>query len=350
MDDKNIKDLINISKGLDDAVLKGIERGRKHKKVEKRNKNRFMKRGLIAAALAGVITTGIGIINPEFVSAIPGLNKIIGDASKGRFSEDSQSYADKAKVVGTSVIDKGISATFEELVYDENNIIGSFVFQGEALKKIKEGISSADAYLIVDGKDIIAQSSVEMKNPTTAVVIFKADIGEKNLPDNANIKFNITALYNGYSNGINGKWEFTTNADKTKGKRVFVDKKIETKDGTLTVKEISMTDVSTTIVIDGQEKVLDNYGLQGIKFIVTDDKGKVYDVTDLDNSEETKTGKVERVISVNGNLTNAKYINISEKVGGKVISKEINGIYPALLQSVTPVEKSSFDVKIDLNN
>ncbi|MGL4453373.1 MAG: DUF4179 domain-containing protein [Sarcina sp.] len=333
MDDKNIKDLIDISKDLDDAVLKGIERGKKYKKAEKsKSSNKFMKKVLIAAGLTGIITTGIGIVNPEFVSAIPGLREIIRDINKDRFSEDTKKYADRTKVIGSSVVDKEVSVTFEELVYDENNIIGSFTLQGEKLKQLKEGVSNVEAYVLINGENIITESCVEMENSTTAVVILKADIGRKKLSDNANIKFDITGIYNGYSNGIEGRWEFATNADKTKGNRVLVDKNIETKFGNLVIKELSMTDVSTTIVIDGKSKVPDDENLQSMKFVIKDDKGKVYDVKDLENGQFTKTGELERVISVNGDLTKSKYIKISEKVGGKIVDKEIEGIYHSYLQ------------------
>ena len=71
--DNNIKDMIKIPKELDNAVLKGFEKGKKEKKKAKQKV--IFKRCAIAAGIIVVGTTMAGVINPELVSAI----HIVGD-------------------------------------------------------------------------------------------------------------------------------------------------------------------------------------------------------------------------------------------------------------------------------
>ena len=336
MEDKNLKDLIDIPKGLDDAVLMGISKGRKQKK-EKNNK--FMKKALIAAGLACVITTGIGVINPQFVSAVPGLNKVMESFHEELFGGSLQKYSDISTIVGSTVIDKGISITFEEFVFDENNIMATFMVTGEEVTNLKDGITGLDGIFFADGKEIRGNSKVQRINPTTAMVILEKNIAEKNIADNSKIKLKIRGVESN-SESLKGKWDFAIDGEKTKGQRIKSDVQVKINNNdTLNIKEVVMTDISTTVIMGGHtdnpsKSEFDNNGsdIQSINFIVKDDKGNVYAIEDMHNGLNTKTGVLERSFSIKGDLTNAKYIEISEKVGGKTIDKEIEGIYPALLQ------------------
>ncbi|MGL5066763.1 MAG: DUF4179 domain-containing protein [Sarcina sp.] len=335
MDDKNLKDLIDIPKGLDDAVLKGISRGRKQKKA---NNNKFIKKGLIAAGLACVITTGIGIVNPQFVSAVPGLNKVMESFHKEIFGGSLQKYSDISTIVGSTVIDNGVSITFEEFVFDENNLMATLMVTGEKLLDFKTGFSNIDGIFFADGKQIRGNSRVQMINPTTAMVVLEENIAKENIADDAKIKLKIRSIDSG-SEVLKGKWDFAIDGEKVKGQRIKSDVKVETSEGSLNIEEVVMTDISTTIIMRGQtdnptKSEYDNDGsrIQSIEFVAKDDKGNTYAIDDLDNGLNTRTGELDRVLTIRGNLTDAKYIEISEKVGGKIIDKEIEGVYPALLQ------------------
>lgn len=332
MDDKNIKDLIDISKGLDDAVLKGIERGRKDKKAEKKNKNRFMKRALIAAGLAGVITTGVGIINPEIVSAIPGVNKVFENFNKEIFGGSTEKYADIATVVGTTVIDKDISVTFEEFIFDENNIMATLTLRGEKIKSFKEGISYVTGVFNVDGKEIQGESRIQMLDDNSAAVVIKNNIANENLNDNANIEFEITEIIGDGPKEIEGDWNFKVKGEKKKGRRVKTDVEVKIPKGFLKAKEVVMTNISTTIILEGHTNDPNDSSIQSIDFLVKDDKGNYYSVADCENGLFPEKGEHNRVITIKGDLTNSSYIEIEEKVGGDRVDVKSDESMHALLQ------------------
>ncbi|MGL4761655.1 MAG: DUF4179 domain-containing protein [Sarcina sp.] len=336
MDDKNLKDLIDIPKGLDDAVLKGISRGRKQKKA---SNNKFIKKGLIAAGLACVITTGIGVVNPKFVSAVPGLNKVMESFHKEIFGGSLEKYSDISTIVGSTVIDNGVSITFEEFVFDENNLMATLMVTGEKIENFKTGITYVNGSFIADGSEMGVESKVQMINPTTAMVILEQNIAKENIADNSKIKLEVRNITGDGAEPLEGKWDFAIEGEKTKGTRIKSDVQVETSEGSLNIKEVVMTDISTTIIMRGQtdnptKSEYDNDGsrIQSIEFVAKDDKGNVYTIDDLDNGLNTRTGELDRVLTIRGDLTDAKYIEISEKVGGKIIDKEIEGVYPALLQ------------------
>ncbi|WP_338631035.1 hypothetical protein [Clostridium baratii] len=75
MDDKNIKECINISNKLDESILEGFKRGKDFKKESKR-KNKVFKSAIKVAGMAFVITAGVITVKPELVEAIPGVSNV----------------------------------------------------------------------------------------------------------------------------------------------------------------------------------------------------------------------------------------------------------------------------------
>jgi hypothetical protein len=69
----NLKDEIKIPKDIDLAIKKGIERGRKERKMKSPQK-RYKKFAALAAVIAIVIT--VGIFNTDIVKALPGVKSI----------------------------------------------------------------------------------------------------------------------------------------------------------------------------------------------------------------------------------------------------------------------------------
>ena len=85
MREEDLKGLIKVSKNLDDAVFKGIERGKKEKKLNK--KRNFLKKGTMVAGLTLTITGGIAVFNPELVRAIPVVGEVFKSFNSTLFGE-----------------------------------------------------------------------------------------------------------------------------------------------------------------------------------------------------------------------------------------------------------------------
>ena len=253
MKDNKLNDLIKTPDGLDNSVLKGIERGRKYKKAKK---NKGMKKFLVAAGLTVAITGGIGVINPEFASALSDIKNVIGDFNREIFGRDKEKFEELATVVGTTQVDKGVSITLNEVIFDDNNFMMTLMITGEMFKNYDGNNQidfvqfESDAF-INDGYINISKSKVEIVNDTTARVIVNGDILGMEIPDSANVKFDITSVGRG-DKMESGKWNFDFNVNKKASKKINPDIVVDTEDGKLWIDEVTVTDLSTTIQLKGK--------------------------------------------------------------------------------------------------
>ena len=332
MKDNKLNDLIKTPDGLDNSVLKGIERGRKYKKAKK---NKGMKKFLVAAGLTVAITGGIGVINPEFASALSDIKNVIGDFNREIFGRDKEKFEELATVVGTTQVDKGVSITLNEVMFDDNNFMMTLMITGEMFKNYDGNNQidfvqfESDAF-INDGHINISKSKVEIVNDTTARVIVNGDILGMEIPDSANVKFDITSVGRG-DKMESGKWNFDFNVNKKASKKINPDIVVDTEDGKLWIDEVTVTDLSTTIQLKGKTDPK-NHKLMSTKFRVKDDTGKIIDSETIQATMYKETGDAEMKMVINEDLTDVKNIEVTNIVGGKEISKEIDGFPYTLIQ------------------
>ena len=104
--DNNIKDMIKIPKELDNAILKGFEKGKKKKKKDKRKV--IFKRSTIAAGIIVAGTTMAGMISQELVSAIPIVGDVFEYFNEGVYKQASGKYEELGKDVNITVEDNVI--------------------------------------------------------------------------------------------------------------------------------------------------------------------------------------------------------------------------------------------------
>lgn len=72
---ENLKNEIKIPEGIDLAIKKGIERGRREKE-KKHSSQKIHKKIAVVAAAAVFLTTAAGVMSPDVVKAIPGMESI----------------------------------------------------------------------------------------------------------------------------------------------------------------------------------------------------------------------------------------------------------------------------------
>ncbi|MGL5634430.1 MAG: DUF4179 domain-containing protein [Sarcina sp.] len=329
MDDKNLRDLIDIPTDLDAAVLDGIKKGRDEKREKK---NSMVKKGFIAASFSLVLAGGIAIINPEIVSAIPGVNKIFEEFNSALFGESTEKFAPFTKNVGARVEDNGIDVTLDELVFDDNNLILALEIKGEALKGF-EGTNYSDfvqmsEHLFIDGAEVVAQSSPTKSSEDTAQVILQANIAKMKVKNNANIELKIRSIGRG-NKSTEGEWNLKVSADKVAGKKISINEEFNSELGKFRVNNVSMTELSTNIMLDGQYTNAESF--YDTQFMIKDENGRIIPFKMLSNScDENKS--FERHIEIKENLEGTDKVIISVVNGAKTIDKEKSGVVHNLIQ------------------
>ncbi len=178
--DNNIKDMIKIPKELDDAVLKGFERGKRDKKKEKQKL--IFKRSAIAAGVIVAGTTMAGIINPNIVSAIPIVGDIFEYFNDGVYKQASNKYEELGNDVNIIVEDKGVNVTINKVVVDDNILLASLLVESDKFVGYDEWRSPQD-FLNIDLNVLINGEmpsswgpKVTIVNESTAAVILEVNV------------------------------------------------------------------------------------------------------------------------------------------------------------------------------
>ena len=120
--DNNIKDMIKIPKELDNAILKGFEKGKREKKRAKQKV--IFKRSAIAAGIIVAGTTMAGMINPELVSAIPIVGDVFEYFNDGVYKQASDKYEELGKDVNVTIEDNGVRKD-KYLLYKHTHTLNS---------------------------------------------------------------------------------------------------------------------------------------------------------------------------------------------------------------------------------
>ena len=125
----NIKDIIKIPKELDNAVLKGFEKGKREKKRAKQKV--IFKRSAIAAGIIVAGTTMAGMINPELVSAIPIVGDVFEYFNDGVYKQASDKYEELGKDVNVTIEDNGVKVTLNKVIIDDNILVASLLVESD---------------------------------------------------------------------------------------------------------------------------------------------------------------------------------------------------------------------------
>lgn len=349
MREEDLKDLIKVSKKLDDAVFKGIERGKKEKKLNK--KRSFLKRGTMVAGLTLTITGVTAVFNPELVSAIPVVGEVFKSFNSTLFGEPTDKFQGIGVGVGQVVENNGMKVLLDEVILDENVVMMTLVVEGDFLKgftgKNERDFFSLDSYLMVDNKELSYDINVRKLEENKGAVILTANIAELDIKEEANIKLKTRHISRGNKN-IEGKWDFNLDVkNQDVGKRIKLNNKIEYKNNTLEAKEIVMTNLTNTLMfkgkvegIDGKEDK-DNALFFYSDYMIRDNNNKYFRIENLGKGID-EDNNFDMTIKINGDLSNSKYIELVPKTIPDFIS-EGNGGYEGPVLKVTGSKDSEYE-------
>lgn len=290
MDDlNNIKEMINIPEGIDLAVKKGFERGKKEKKRRK-HKKIYKRVGAIAATLALVVIVGIN--NPEIVQAIPGVGSIFKLIDYDRMGRNLSAYEKFATSINKSVENNGIKVTIDEIAIDDNSMVITSTIEGEGIKEGKGTMERIELNGIEignhDGKD-------KLISDKKLVSVITANVSDITL--GSNIEVNIKMLWIG---DVKGPWEFKFNVAKANNignsRSINLNKSIKMPNSTLTLDKLTISPLGNTINYSGKYDSTNEDKRNGVcSFIVMDENGKILDAgeTGGGSSNEKYEGKIE---------------------------------------------------------
>lgn len=342
MSDLNIKDAVKIPEGLNNAVLKGIERGRQEKQYN-RDKKRIhgLRRTAIAAGLALGVTMTAGVVNPELVSAIPGLGQVFESFNTTLFGEPTDKYEESAQVIGEVKNHRGVSVMLDEVILDENTLMMTLTVESDFLRGY-EGLNEGDffylnSYIFIDGEEPRSMSErVRILDDNKGAVVLSANIAEMNIKDKADIKLKVRGISRGHKDK-NVKIDFALKADKMPGgNRIVLKDVLQVGNNTIESAELVTSKLTNTLMLKGKAEIeqgstdYQEAVFFDTEYVVKDNNGKYF------RTEKTghlsADGEMFVKLEIKGDLSNSESIQVMPKVNDDTISEMVDGIYLDILQ------------------
>ncbi|MDF2881377.1 MAG: hypothetical protein K0R54_1934 [Clostridiaceae bacterium] len=331
----NLKSEIKVPEGIDLAIKRGIERGKKEKKLKKCQKT--YKKAAAAAAILFVIASA-GIIRPDMVKAIPGVQSIFNLIGYGNTGESFERFEQFSTSVNKSVEKNGVKITINEITIDDNTLAITSTEEG---KNLKENVGYMGE-IMLNGKLIRSRSSKDKKvDDNTLTTVTYANISDLGLTDAVNVELNVV-----WFGDVKGPWDFkfkVSKSDKPTNSRVVnLDKTIKIPNSTLKIHNIVISPLGNTLNYSGIYNKTNESMRNGIlDFIVMNDKGKILETKSGDSSsnKEKYDGKIE----ILNDLTDVKsltVIPIFKQWGIKML--DINNISYPILQ--TTINSTNFNL------
>ncbi|MBU3088122.1 DUF4179 domain-containing protein [Clostridium gasigenes] len=339
--DENIKELIKIPEGLDNAILKGFEDGKKKNKGKKRIN--IIKRSTIAAAVAIASITVVGVVNPKIVSAIPIVNRVFGYFDNSGIGFTANKYEELGEVINKTIDKNGTKVTLDQILVDDNTFIASFTVESEALRGFEDMKNPGDFFrpdidLRINGEIPGSwewRHTVRIIDDTKGVVVFEGDISNSNLQDDLEVDFNIKNIERAGKVIAKGNWEYNIKTTKGINSETYTgDRKLKVDGGELWVDSLVKTPISNLLTINGKYESGTNETLEldNLEYIIRDNKGNELITAGLGGHSDVG-GNYQRKIKILSDLSNVEYIEILqyERAEEKSIRREMNGINRPLL-------------------
>ena len=324
--DNNIKEMIKIPKELDNAVLKGFEMGKREKKKEKQKL--IFKRSAIAAGVIVAGTTMAGIINPEFVSALPIVGDVFEYFNYGVYKQASDKYEELGDDVNITVEDKGVKVTINKVVLDDNILLASLLIESDKFIGYDESRSPQD-FLNMDLNVLIngempssCGPKVTIVNESTAAAILEVNVSDIDLGNEVNIDLDINNFTRGRKTLSKGNWNFNIKAIKGSESNIYeVNKSLNLTDEEINIEKLVVTPLNNRLIFSGITSDYENFRVDENKFIVRDNNGKIL-LLDLTSGSVSNNGEYEYSYNILNDLSNTEYIEIIKASGNNVIEDE----------------------------
>jgi Domain of unknown function (DUF4179)/Family of unknown function (DUF5643) len=313
---EDIKDLIKISEGLDEAIIRGIEKGKTKKKHQ--NKNNIIKKVSIAAAITLATVASIGLIEPQFVSAIPVVNKVFDYFNKSNIGYSTEKYSELSEVINKSIEKNGMKITLSEIAIDDNKFIASFIVESEALRGFESDKSENDFFVLNHRLNINGERSrggyyeIRKIDDNKGVIVLIEDISNINLPENLKVDLEIREVERAGKVIAKGPWIYNINTVKEINSEVYKgNKSIKVEGGEVWVDKLVKTPLTNNLVIKGKDLngTNEGLGLRNLKYIIKDDKGNIL-LSKFDGGHYDKEGNYEARIRILDDLSNTNYIEV----------------------------------------
>ncbi|MFL0268055.1 DUF4179 domain-containing protein [Candidatus Clostridium radicumherbarum] len=300
---ENLKNEIKIPEGIDLAIKKGIEKGKKDKKIKKYQ--RIYKKTAVAATIL-IAVTSIGIARPDIVKAVPGIKSIFKLINHGNMGENFDKFEQFSTNVNKAIEKNGLKITIKEITVDDNVLAITSVVEGKNLKENKGYMGN----IKINDKLVYTSSSKDKKvDDNTLMMVTYAKVSDMNLPRDLNIDFDII-----WVNEVKGPWDFkfnVTKSDKPVNSRIVnIDKSIKIPDRTLNIRKLIISPLGNTIDFLGNYDVSkDRNGFDELDFVVLDDKGKILETHSSVHpiSNEKYEGKLE----ITDDIANVRLLTVA---------------------------------------
>lgn len=324
--DNNIKEMIKIPKELDNAVLRGFEKGKREKKKAKQKI--IFKRSAIAAGVIVAGTTMAGIINPELVSALPIVGDVFEYFNYGVYKQASDKYEELGNDVNITVEDKGVKVILNKVVIDDDVLVASLFVESDKFIGYDEGRNpqdflSTDLNIFVNGQIPSSWNpKVTIVNESTAAIILEANVSNIEIGNEVNIDLDINNFTRGRKTLAKGNWNFNIKAVKGSESNIYeVNKSLNLTDEEINIEKLVVTPFNNRLVFSGVTDHYENFRVDENKFIVRDNNGKIL-LLDLTSGSVSNNGEYEYSYNILNDLSNTEYIEIIKASGNNVIEDE----------------------------
>ncbi|MBI6872682.1 DUF4179 domain-containing protein [Clostridium aciditolerans] len=333
---EKLKNEIKIPIDIDLAVKKGIKRGRRERKIA--NFKRTYKKIAVVAAVVLVVTTTVGIVNPDIAKAIPGIKSIFKLINYNGMGESFNKFEQFSTSVNKTVEKDGIKITIDEIVIDNNTLAITSIIEGKKLKENGGDMGN----IKLNGKSVTAYASKDKKIDDNKLIrVTYANISDMELPNDIDVDLNIVWI-----GDVKGPWDFKFKVSKTNkstnSRTINLDKSIKIPNSTLNLEKLVISPLGNTIIYTGVYDKLNENMKDGIfGFVVIDDKGRKLE-SDFGGGSSNKEN-YEGKIKILNDLSNVKALTIVPVLknwGDK--TKEINGFHYSILQ--TTVNSIDFSI------
>lgn len=336
MDDlENIKDIIKIPDGIDLAVKRGIEKGRKEKKM----KNAWRPYKWIAAVASVFLITivSLEIACPSVVEAIPGIKSVFNYINHSSFGESFSNYEQFSTSVNKSVEKDGLKVTIDQITIDDSSVAITMIVEG---KNLKEGFGHMGS-IKLNNKEITSHEIKDKMVGDKLMMVTYADISDLRLQNHVNVDFHVIWI-----GKVKGPWDFKFSVSKsdkaTNSKVIYLDNSVKLPDSILKLNKLVISPLGNTLNYSGSYDNLNKSMKNGIlHFVIMDDKGRILQAEYESGSSGDKdySGKIK----IFNDLTNVKKLTVVPilKRWG-VIEKEIDGRKYSILQ--TTINSTDFSM------
>ncbi|WP_294135213.1 DUF4179 domain-containing protein [uncultured Clostridium sp.] len=341
----NIKDIIKIPKELDNAVLKGFEKGKREKKRAKQKV--IFKRSAIAAGIIVAGTTMAGMINPELVSAIPIVGDVFEYFNDGVYKQASDKYEELGKDVNVTIEDNGVKVTLNKVIIDDNILVASLLVESDKFIGYDEWRSpqdflNTDLNILINGEIPSSWSpKVTIVNESTAAIILEANVSHIKIGNEVNIDLDINNFTRGRKTLAKGNWDFNIKTIKGSESNIYeVNKSLKLTDEEINIEKLVITPLNNRLTFSGITDDYENFRADENKFIIRDNSGKIL-LLDFTSGSVSNKGQYEYSYNILNDLGNTEYIEVIKVEGNTAIEREINGFNEYLLKASSSDESNA---------